>query len=126
MMRQATCASAAARSERITLVSKLSPTQLSLYKGCRRKWFYSYPAGFKAPQTASQIVGTEIHAEIETAFMTGKPPESERARCALAVVDDGFDMDKDPIGVELDISLPLPGGHTFVGVIDLYDERDPG
>ena len=109
---------------------KYSPTQLTMFKACRRKWHFGYPGGFKAPPSASQALGSQIHAEIETALIHGTPPSDERARCGLAVVDDGFDIERDPIGVELDIEIPLPMGadgheRKYVGVIDLFDARDP-
>jgi len=65
----------------------VSPSQLTTASedqdgGCLRKWWFDKVGGMKAPETASQALGTEVHAELEHYLRTGEDVLGRIARAA--------------------------------------------
>lgn len=50
----------------------VSPSQLSTFRDCPRKWYVETVLGVKQPETLSQRLGTEIHAVLEQ-MVHGEP-----------------------------------------------------
>ena len=69
-----------------------SASQVSTYRDCARKWAWRYLAGLKAPQSASQALGTEVDDEqIQPYLREGRPldftrPSGEIAQALLPLL----------------------------------------
>lgn len=106
---------------------RYSASQLALFRACRRKWWFSYPAGFKTPPGPSQLLGSEIHRQIEKYLLDGAEPADARA------VEGLRSLASTPAGalhVEGGITIPLSPAadgtpRSFVGFIDLLDDGNP-
>lgn len=119
---------------------RYSPTQLSMFMSCARKWHFAYPQGFKAPTTKSQALGKEIHAAIEEGVKyilsggaEGVMPTDTRALAGLSkLYEDGLNdlRAPDDIEVESNISIYLDPSKVdgtprqYIGIIDHYDVSD--
>lgn len=62
----------------------VSPTQLSTYKLCPRKWALGAIAGVKAPQAASAALGEAVHAALEAWLEAGTLPDPSTEAGAIA------------------------------------------
>lgn len=86
-----------------------SPTAIQTYVACERKSYFEKPMGIKQPQTASQLLGEQIHGYLEEYYRGGLKPAEERSRESLK-------------------NLPRPGGMAvrcesgFTIAIDDYRE----
>lgn len=98
-----------------------SPSQLATFKSCQRKWYFDKVLGFRPPQTQSQIVGTEIHAENERFIKMGEQPMNPRALEAIRWLpkNKAHLISERPI----DRALHIPE-RRFVGFVDLTDLSD--
>lgn len=66
---------------------KYSATQLQMLQVCPRKWWYGYgPLKLKAPQGASQALGSAIHAELEHVFKSAQVPAPEHKARAISAI----------------------------------------
>ncbi len=63
-----------------------SPSQLTNWRGCRRRWSFRYIAGIKTPPTPAQALGTRLHKQIEDWFMKGEAPADARAAQGLRLL----------------------------------------
>lgn len=100
-----------------------SPTQMSMFAGCPRKWFFQYVLGFKPDQSSSQELGSLIHDELEEWIKTGKEPEHPRAIAGLKHLNRGEHVFAE--GKAL-LPLDLPSRAYFTGKIDVFDASDLG
>lgn len=57
----------------------LSPTQISTWLECRRKWGWKYVAKIPAPQNASAALGSNVHGHLERYLADGTPIPFHRA-----------------------------------------------
>lgn len=55
-------------------MSFYSPTQVKLWRLCKRKWAFGYVDKDRAPTTAKQQFGTDVHAELEGWLHKGASP----------------------------------------------------
>lgn len=62
----------------------VSPTQISTYKLCPRKWALGSIAGVKAPQAASAALGEAVHAALEAWLEAGTLPDPSTEAGAIA------------------------------------------
>lgn len=60
-----------------------SASQLSLFRTCPRRWYYSYVKGIKEQETESLRAGTALHKQLEDWYEKGKTPASPSARLLL-------------------------------------------
>lgn len=117
----------------MTRVIYYSPTQLSMFSACQRKWFFSYPLGYKPPETESQRTGKKIHGELEAYVKDGVWPADPRAEEALRHLPPLVEnlVHAEP---RVDRSVVVPGvtdvpgapvERHFLGFIDLLSLTDP-
>ncbi len=116
---------------------RYSASQISTFKGCRRKWHFNSVQGIKAEPTASQQLGKDIHAQIEAFIKSRTPPTDRRAWAGLATM--GYDaadvlsteaLGEPGVHVEGEINIPLSNAadgtpRGFLGFIDHLDIRNP-
>lgn len=57
----------------------MSPSGLMSHVDCPRKWWYEKVAKIRTPSTASQALGTRMHAVVEVRLLEGAWPETGRA-----------------------------------------------
>lgn len=63
---------------------RISPTQLSTYKLCPRKWALGTIAGLKTPQAASAALGEAVHSVLEAWLEAGTLPDASTEAGAIA------------------------------------------
>lgn len=63
----------------------ISPSQLSTFDQCQRKWAWEKIAGFRSPPTRSQILGTRVHAVFEAWLKHGIPPNRSTLEGRIAL-----------------------------------------
>jgi len=62
---------------------KISPSQISNFRQCQRKYCWEYVHGFRPPSTAKQQFGTDVHAHLENWLNTATmPPETPTGKTA--------------------------------------------
>lgn len=75
---------------------KYSATQLQMLQVCPRKWWYGYgPLKLKAPQGASQALGSAIHAELEHVFKSAQVPAPEHKARAISAIREVARLDSE-------------------------------
>lgn len=94
-----------------------SATQLSMFHGCPRKWFFKYLLGYPTPTSAAAKLGKELHAEVERYYEDGTIPPSERGKLLIANLPEPSDFTHQ----EGKILFPVrdKSGPWFTGYIDL-------
>jgi len=64
-----------------------SASQIKTFRRCRSAWFFEKVLGFETPTSPSMLLGTEVHAILETYLVDGTPvpdtPAGKIARAAL-------------------------------------------
>lgn len=73
----------------------ISPSQISLWRDCKRKFAFTYLSGLpRPPETKAQRIGIALHAKAERFIQTGQidyssqtPEEVEAARLLPAILD---------------------------------------
>lgn len=105
-----------------------SPSQLETFERCSLRWWWERVGGCRAPSSASQELGTAIHAEMENWIDTGTIPPNPRAAEALR----HFTEQKVERGEALvserkftrDLHIP---SRKFTGIVDVthMDEINP-
>lgn len=116
---------------------RFSASQVELFRSCPRKWYLQYVCGVKGPPTASQDLGTRVHAAFEEYLTTGSLPGSDgKDDEVLAIAQPALRNLPKPgkdLLVEHEFWLPLgpaddgQGGtvdRTMYGLIDLAHARD--
>lgn len=63
----------------------ISPSQLSTFDQCQRKWAWEKIAGFRSPPTPSQILGVRVHAVFEAWLRYGTPPNRKTLEGRIAL-----------------------------------------
>ncbi len=59
-----------------------------MWLDCERKWYYSYPLGFKSPPKKSQQRGTAVHKHVEEYLKAGiVPPDTREGRMARSAFE---------------------------------------
>lgn len=64
---------------------ELSPSQLSTFELCPRKWAWAKIEGIKGPSNASAQFGTDVHAHLELYLRDGKPIDLSNGTGQLAL-----------------------------------------
>lgn len=101
-----------------------SPTQLSMFSACKRKWWFTYPAGFKPPPTESQAIGSAIHMELEKYVKDSEWPKDPRAEEALRHLPPITDQARAEVRIDRALTSEDPQ-RCFLGFVDLLDLKDP-
>ncbi len=97
-----------------------SPSQLSTFRDCKRKWFRVSVLGERPPSSPAAERGTRIHEQIEQWLMNGVAPTDGTARAMLRHLPPGGSVSPDH--VEQAFDLTPPGWVARVrGRIDLID-----
>jgi CRISPR/Cas system-associated exonuclease Cas4 (RecB family) len=65
------------------VLTKVSPSQVTTYSRCARKWWLEKVAGLPSPQTTNQAEGERIHSQIEGYYLEGRVPEHPSVRRLL-------------------------------------------
>jgi len=101
--------------------SRVSATQVAMYRECPRKWYTNYILGMKPPPTPAMALGTKVHEHLERYLTDGTPPpDTEEGKIAAS----GLGALPPPGEVGVEGSVSIPGALVpFVGVIDYLDVR---
>ena len=109
---------------------RISPTALSTWRGCARRWWYEYVAGLRPPSGPAAELGTAVHAAIETYLLGGDWPAGRAAGIARAGVRRLEDLRSQVAAGRAVVEASTPDGLTIGplplrGRIDYYC-ADPG
>jgi len=109
---------------------RISPTSLSTWRGCARRWWYEYVAGLRPPSGPAAELGTAVHAAIETYLLGGEWPAGRAAGIARAGVRRLEDLRRQVAAGRAVVEASTPDGLTIGplplrGRIDYYC-ADPG
>lgn len=107
---------------------RISASQIAGFEACQVAWAFRYIAGVKPPQTSAQEAGTRHHARVERYLGSGEHPgDDAEGRLIQAAMRPGI-LPPPIVGlrVEHEFSLPLGGGHEFIGFIDAVREPIDG
>lgn len=100
---------------------RISPTQISTYRACARRYAFEYAHDFRSPSTPSQEKGTAIHAILED-YLNGKGPIDATTELG-AIAQAGVQFLPKPGEGKAEVELHLkPFGidtFEFYGKIDL-------
>ena len=108
----------------------VSPSQISLFARCQRKWAFKYIEKIPEPMKSDPAFGIESHEALEAYLKTGKFPK-DTAPDVLAATAQGLkhlpDPEKQKISVEhaFDFKI-LDGRARFIGYIDLLIYSEDG
>jgi hypothetical protein len=69
------------------VLERVSPSQVSTFEMCARKWVLSSVYGLRQPSTSAQELGTAIHAEVEHYFETGEIRKSPYEKLVRALIE---------------------------------------
>lgn len=101
----------------------VSPSQLTLFTECRRKWGFRYLEGIEPPKHPSAALGTSVHEQLgwyltEGAEFDFELPSGEIANALRPLLP----PPKTPgLVVEREVRFPSPSGKfAYRGFIDLY------
>lgn len=99
----------------------LSPSQMSTFLRCQRKWAYTYINGEVEPSTTAQEFGTDVHKVLEVYEKTGK---WQGRADAVATAKQCCEVLPSPknltLGIEQPFQIPiLDGKAVMMGFIDL-------
>lgn len=102
-----------------TSVSALAKFDHEQYGGCQRRWYLRYVERVPEPQTAVQIVGTQVHEQIEHYLTSGQDVLGKVARAGKHLLPEpGPDLI-----VEQPLQLVNADGVKLVGSIDWVNPR---
>lgn len=98
-----------------------SPSQVTLFRRCKRAWYHRHILGRFTPQTAAQARGTAGHAEIESYLLTGKPIENPYVQAVLPYLPKPgtFKVGTDVLVEHKYEMASYEGGPLFRGILDL-------
>lgn len=98
--------------------SHVSPSSLTLFAGCPRKWWLSYIAGIREPTSPAQEEGVRVHKEVENYLLKGEPLTGRAASCMafLPTTRVPAELVEAPFAIQ-DPELPVP----VIGQIDLLE-----
>ena len=100
--------------------SATSPSQISTFRDCRRKWFRVSVLGERPPSTPAAERGTRVHEQLEQWLMNGIAPTDGTARAMMRALPKGGTVSPDLVEQSFDVTPP-----TWVarvrGRIDLID-----
>jgi hypothetical protein len=100
----------------------VSPTQLSTFKLCPRKWALGTIAGIKAPQPASAALGEAVHALLERWLEHGELPANNTDAGAIALSMLQHEPTPKTVAVEQWLVVPRRG-YNLRGRGDAIRER---
>lgn len=101
----------------------VSPSQISLWRMCRRRWAWKYLAGLPEPQHPSAALGEEVHHLLEDWEKEGKVPEGGARADGIALKM----IDHVPTGEGLSVEQKMRfayGGVMWSGRKDLEYRDD--
>ena len=119
----------------------LSPSQIDRWDQCKRWWAFQYIAGIRSPSHSSAVLGSLVHAHLESWLSSGIPPGSKLAteRNGKPIeASRGMQAKAIQIAQRMIRHLPPPGiattersfylttqrGHHYTGFIDFsFDGR---
>lgn len=100
--------------------SSTSPSQISTFRDCARKWYRESVLGERPPSSPAAERGTRVHEQIEQWLMNGIAPTDGTARAMLRHLPPGGSVSPDHVEQSFDITPP--GWVARVrGRIDLID-----
>lgn len=100
-----------------------SPSQISMYELCPRKWAWKYVDGLKPPPNKWARFGTEVHSVLEYWFRKRTPPNTNTraGKVAQAMIPHLPPPQQiHPDDVELRVDDLVLGGVPFLMFIDLF------
>ena len=100
--------------------SSTSPSQLSTFRDCARKWYRESVLGERPPSSPAAERGTRVHEQIEQWLMNGIAPTDGTARAMLRHLPPGGSVSPDHVEQSFDIT-PLGWVARVRGRIDLID-----
>lgn len=103
---------------------RLSASQVTLFRNCKRAWAYSYILGERSPSTPAQALGTAVHKQLENYLSGGAFNFTEEAG-AIAASALEFLPKPGTLGMytEREFHIRGPSGHSYLGYIDLEQEH---
>ena len=102
----------------MTIRLRLSASQLKTYKECARRWSWNKLAGFEHGDTPATLLGTELHAQIESYLQGGAIDFTKRTG---AMVSAGLAFMPKPLtpGMFVERGFNFPGNNAdYSGRID--------
>lgn len=96
----------------------ISPSQLSTFDRCRRRWAWENIAGFRSPPTPSQLLGTRVHAVLEKWLANGEPPDRKTLEGRIAVMGVPYLPSPGTGKVEEQFYLTTRRGLHYTGIAD--------
>lgn len=103
---------------------RVSASQIQGFESCQIKWAIRYILGIEEPSSPAQEYGTRAHARVERYLAHGEHPGDDEIGITIqAAMRPGL-LPPPIVGVrvEHEFSLPLGGGHEFIGFIDAVRE----
>ena len=99
---------------------KVSPSQITEADRCLRRWWWQSVKGFRKPDTASTVFGSNVHAALEARVLNGAYPagvSQDVLDCAVAAYDAlGTVLHRAPsvdLGDEVEMEWSLPAGYQY-------------
>ena len=97
-----------------------SPSQISTFRDCRRKWYRVSVLGERPPSTAAAERGTRVHEQLEQWLMNGVAPTDGTARAMMRALPKGGSVSPDLVEQGFDLT-PKGWAARVRGRIDLID-----
>ena len=97
-----------------------SPSQISTFRDCRRKWYRVSVLGERPPSTAAAERGTRVHEQLEQWLMNGVAPTDGTARAMMRALPKGGSVSPDLVEQSFDLT-PEGWVARVRGRIDLID-----
>lgn len=91
-----------------------SPSQVSTYRDCPRKWFYSRTLNRPRKDTPATLKGKKIHSQLEGWLKNKVPPENDRAKLLIPLLP----LPHESLLIEHEIRLLTPPG-LLRGYVDV-------
>ena len=102
----------------MTIRLRLSASQFKTYKECARRWSWNKLAGFEHGDTPATLLGTELHAQIESYLQGGAIDYTKRTG---AMVSAGLEFMPKPLtpGMFVERGFNFPGNNAdYSGRVD--------
>lgn len=100
---------------------RVSPSQISRYEDCARKWGYTYIEGIREPSSKAQVEGKRLHGKAEALLRDGVHPgtDSDGKLIAAAMRPGYLPIPRPGLLVEYEFELPVAREEfSFYGFID--------
>ena len=107
---------------------RVSASQIDGFNACQIAWAIRYILGVKTPSTSAQEIGTRAHARVERYLAHGEHPGDDEIGILIQAAMRPGMLPPPIVGLRLEheFTLPLDGGHEFIGFIDCVREPIDG